>query len=52
MMYEMEGAVLSVCDDVRDGGCSVVCVMMYEMEGAVLSVRDDVRDVGCCVVCV
>ena len=25
MMYEMEGAVLSVCDDVRDGGCCVVC---------------------------
>ena len=25
MMYEMEGAVLSVCDDVRDGRCCVVC---------------------------
>ena len=25
MMYEMEGAVLSVRDDVRDGGYCVVC---------------------------
>ena len=26
MMYETEGVVLSVLDDVRDGGCCVVCV--------------------------
>ena len=25
MMYEMEGVVLSVRDDVQDGGCCVVC---------------------------